>query len=98
VLRTAGFSVEEASAIARAALWTGLALVMSEPGIELLDDTERAEVQRKKQVELAMLPPSKYPRLVEAAIPMTACDDPELHYRFGVELFIAGVEAIAARR
>jgi hypothetical protein len=27
---------------------------------------------------------------------MTDCDDPEFHYRFGIELFIAGVEAIAA--
>jgi TetR/AcrR family transcriptional regulator, tetracycline repressor protein len=98
VLRSAGFSVEDSSAIARGALWTGLALVMSEPGSEQLDQTERVEVQRKKQVELATLSPARYPRLVEAAIPMTACDDPELHYRFGVELLIAGVSAIAARR
>jgi hypothetical protein len=27
---------------------------------------------------------------------MTACDDPEIHYEFGVRVFIAGVEAIAA--
>lgn len=25
------------------------------------------------------------------------CDDPEFHYRLGIEVFIAGVEAIAAR-
>lgn len=36
------------------------------------------------------------PRLVEAAVPMTSCDDgPEFHYRFGVDLFIAGVRALA---
>ena len=26
---------------------------------------------------------------------MTACDDPEFHYRLGVELFIADVKAVA---
>src|SRR6185437_3633912 len=98
ILRTAGFSPADASAIARSALWTGLMLVMSEPGIELIDEAARVELQRKKQVTLAMLPPARYPRLVECAIPMTACDDPELHYQFGVEMFLAGVTALAATR
>ncbi len=73
-------------------------LVMSEPGIEPLDDEERTELQRKKQVVLATLPPARYPRLVECAIPMTACDDPEDHYQFGVDMFMAGLAAIAATR
>jgi hypothetical protein len=48
-------------------------------------------------IELAMLPAGKYPRVVECAGPMTACDDPEFHYSFGIELFIAGVKAAADR-
>jgi hypothetical protein len=71
---------------------------MSEPGAESLDDDERAEMQRKKQVTLATLPPAKFPRLVECAIPMTNCDDPEWHYEFGVDMFMAGVTALAASR
>ncbi len=98
VLRMAGFEPREASELARSALWTGIMLVMSEPGIELIDSAERAELQRKKQVTLATLSPARYPRLVECAVPMTACDDPELHYSLGVDLFIAGVAAIAAGR
>jgi AcrR family transcriptional regulator len=98
ILRTAGFDPLDASAIASSALWTGLTLVMSEPGIEQIDEAERQELQRQKQVTLATLPPSKYPRLVECAIPMTACDDPEMHYQFGVEMFMAGVAALAAAR
>jgi len=94
LLRTAGFSPEDASAVARSTLWTGLMLVMSEPGIVVLDGAERTELQRKKQVTMATLPPSRYPRAVECALPMTACDDPEAHYRFGVDLFIAGVAAM----
>ena len=98
ILRTAGFSPKDASMAASSALWTGITLVMSEPGIESLDDVERTELQRKKQVTLATQPPAKYPRLVECAIPMTACDDPEEHYRFGVDLFVGGLAAIAAAR
>jgi len=97
VLRGAGFDPQDASAIGRSALWTGLMLVMSEPGVEWLTAEERTEAQRKKQVALASLPPSRYPRLVECAIPMTACNDPGLHYEFGVSMFMAGVEAMAAK-
>jgi TetR/AcrR family tetracycline transcriptional repressor len=96
ILGRAGFDTARASEIAKSALWTGLMLVMSEPGAGAgLDEQARAEMQRRKQVELASLPRNKYPRLVEAAIPMTSCDDPEFHYGFGVELFMAGVRALA---
>ncbi len=98
ILRSAGFDPADASAIAMSALWTGIMLVMSEPGAESLDDDERTEAQRKKQVTLATLPPAKFPRLVECAIPMTNCDDPEWHYEFGVDMFMAGVTALAANR
>lgn len=98
VLRRAGFRPEDSSAIARAALWTALMLVMSEPGVEFPDPVARAEGMRKHQVELATLPQSRYPRLVECALPMTACDDPDEHYKFGVEMFMAGVAAIASTR
>ena len=99
ILRGAGFDPEHASEIAKSALWTGLTLVMSEPGFDPgLSAAERAEVQRRKQVELASLSTDHYPRLVEAAVPMTSCDNAEFHYRFGVDLFIAGVRALAPSR
>lgn len=98
ILRTAGFDATYASMIARSALWTGITLVLSEPGFKPeLTAEERAEMQRRNQVHLAMLPAARYPRLVECAGPMTACDDPEFHYRFGVGLFIDGVKAAARR-
>jgi AcrR family transcriptional regulator len=96
VLRRAGFDPERAAAIARSALWTGLMLVMSEPGFAPgMTEEERSEKLRQSRVQLAMLPPGRYPRVVEAAVPMTACDDPDQHYQFGVDLFIAGVQAVA---
>jgi TetR/AcrR family transcriptional regulator, tetracycline repressor protein len=96
VLHKGGFSPETAAAITRNALWTGLALAMSEPGFEPgMTEAERTEHLRVNRVRLALLPPAVYPRLVEAAVPMTDCENPDEHYRFGVELFIAGVRAIA---
>jgi TetR/AcrR family transcriptional regulator, tetracycline repressor protein len=97
VLHRGGFDPEHAAAITRNALWTGLMLTMSEPGFHLaMTEAERAEEQRKIRVRLALLPPDRYPCLVEAAGPMST-SDPEFHYRFGVDLFIAGVQAMAAR-
>lgn len=100
VLRSAGFSPTQASEVARSALWTGMMLAMSEPGFDPgVAQTDRAELLRRKQIELASLPPQKYPRLVEAAVPMTSCtDDPAFHYQFGVDLFIAGVQAMTPLR
>jgi TetR/AcrR family transcriptional regulator, tetracycline repressor protein len=96
VLRNAGFDPRYASEIARSTLWTGITLVMSEPGIASLDADDRTESQRRKQVVFATLPTVRYPRLVECAAPMTACDDPDFHYELGVSMFIAGVQAMAA--
>jgi len=28
---------------------------------------------------------------------MTACDDPEFHYQFRIDLFISGVQAVTGR-
>jgi AcrR family transcriptional regulator len=98
VLRSAGFSPVDATSIARATLWAGLTLVMSEPGIDLRDKPDRADITRRQQIELATLSPARYPRLVECASPMITCEDPELHYQFGVEFFVAGLSGIAAAR
>ena len=95
VLHQGGFDPDHAAEITRNALWTGLMLVMSEPGFHPeLTAAEIAEKQRTNRVRMALLPPDRFPRLVEAAEPMSSCD-PEFHYRFGVDLFIAGVRALS---
>jgi TetR/AcrR family transcriptional regulator, tetracycline repressor protein len=98
ILLSAGFGPQHASEIARSTLWTGIMLVMSEAGYhpELSED-ERAEFQRRNEVFFAMLPAGRYPRLIECATPMADCDR-DFHYRLGVEMFIAGVRAIAGRQ
>ena len=97
ILYSAGFDAEQASEIARSTLWTGIMLVMSETGwAPEPSDEARAEKQRRNHVYLAMLPAATYPRLVQSASYMANCD-PDFHYRLGVQLFIAGVEAIAGQ-
>jgi TetR/AcrR family transcriptional regulator, tetracycline repressor protein len=97
VLRRGGFSPEQASEIASGALWTGLTLVMSEPGFDPAGTfEERTELMRQQRIRLAMLPPDRFPCVVEAAGPLTACDDPDFHYQFGIDLFIAGIVTVAA--
>jgi len=97
ILRSAGFDPQHASEIARSTLWTGIMLVMSESGYKPeLGEDERAEHQRRAELSFAMLPVARYPRLVEGAAAMASCD-PDLHYRLGVELFIAGVRVIAGQ-
>jgi AcrR family transcriptional regulator len=97
ILLGAGFDPDRAAGIVRYALWTGIMLVMSEPGAEWLSAEERAEHMRIKQISYATLPPASFPRLVQCAIPMTSYSDPESHYQLGVSIFIAGVEALAGR-
>ena len=95
VLHRGGFDPDHAAEITRNALWAGLMLVMSEPGFHPeLTAAEIAEKQRTNRVRMALLPPDQFPRLVDAAEPMSSCD-PEFHYRFGVDLFIAGVRTMA---
>jgi TetR/AcrR family transcriptional regulator, tetracycline repressor protein len=95
ILRGAGFDPQHATEIARSTLWTGITLVMSESGYKPeLSGDERTEWLRRSHLELAMLPAARYPRLVECAGPMAECD-PDFHYQLGVELFIAGVRAVA---
>src|ERR1035438_4563521 len=82
VLRRGGFDPQHASALARSAQWTGLMLAMSAPGYgPSLSEANRAEHQRRSRIQLAMLPPDRYPCLVEAAEPTTDCNDPAFHYR-----------------
>jgi len=96
VLRGAGFDPRQAAEVARSALFTGQMLVMSEPGAKPgMTGEQVAEHLRRDRVRLAMLPANRYPRIIECADALTACDDPEFHYRFGIDLFIAGVEAVA---
>ncbi|AYY13103.1 TetR family transcriptional regulator [Actinobacteria bacterium YIM 96077] len=95
ILRRGGFSPTEATQVARHALSTLTNLVSAMPGSALGEESEDA--QRRARVFLESLPPERYPRLVEAAVPLSECEDPEGYFAFGLDLLLAGIEATARR-
>ena len=98
-LRRGGFSPTEATRISRHALSTVVTLVAGEPGFIAPEDSgELLDARRRARVFLEALPPERYPRLVEAAAPLSASEDPEAYYEFGLDLLLAGIGEMAARK
>jgi TetR/AcrR family transcriptional regulator, tetracycline repressor protein len=99
ILRRGGFSPTEATQIARHALSTVTNLVSGvSGGVPREESGELMDAQRRARVFLESLPPDRYPRLVEAAGPLSECEDPEGYFAFGLDLLLAGIEAMAARK
>jgi AcrR family transcriptional regulator len=98
-LRRGGFSPTEATQVARHALSTVVNLVVGEPGFIAPDDSGGLlDARRRARVFLEALPPERYPRIVEAAAPLSAREDPDAYYEFGLELLLAGIGEMAARK
>ncbi|WP_158883323.1 TetR/AcrR family transcriptional regulator [Amycolatopsis anabasis] len=99
ILRGAGFSPAEATDISRHAMSTAMSLVNSRPGsTEQLAPDEAEDAQRRARLHFEALPRKRYPHIVEAAGPLTTCEDQDSSYEFGLDLLVAGVEAMAARK
>lgn len=98
ILFELGFDAGSAAQICQNGLRTATALVLGEPGAATPGQTpeERSEATRRKRLLLESLSPSRYPSVVAAAGPLTCWDDPDAHYDFGVDLFMAGVAAMTS--
>ena len=98
VLRGGGFSPAEATQIARHALSTVVNLVSGEPGVVAREESgELLDARRRARLFLESLPPERYPRLVEAAAPLSEGVDPDAYFAFGLDLLLAGIEAMTVR-
>ena len=99
ILRRGGFSPAEATQIARHALSTVVNLVSGEPGVVAREESgEMIDARRRARLFLESLPPERYPRLVESAAPLSEGVDPDAYFAFGLDLLLAGIEAMAARK
>jgi AcrR family transcriptional regulator len=99
ILRRGGFSPAEATQIARHALSTVVNLVSGEPGVVARDESEEMiDARRRARLFLESLPSERYPRLVEAAGPLSEGVEPDTYFAFGLDLLLAGIEAMAARK
>ncbi|MEO6703930.1 MAG: TetR/AcrR family transcriptional regulator C-terminal domain-containing protein, partial [Jatrophihabitantaceae bacterium] len=98
-LSAAGFSDTVSGQLAGHAMRTAMALATD----DVVDDSgmssaEREEHLRQKRAMLAALPGAQYPHLIACADSMTYCPDPDEFFALGIDHFVAGVEAMAARR
>lgn len=94
VLRRGGFPPAEATHVARHAVATAAHLVGSQPGAV---SGRSAEVDERARLLLESLPPERFPRLVEASVPLTRSTDPDAYVALGLELLLAGITTVAAR-
>ena len=91
--------MREASDLARLALQTAVILVSGRPGAELdTPEPHREAMTAAKRAALTELSVAEYPNLVACADALTDCDDEELYYGAGVELYVAGVQELNARK
>lgn len=96
-LRRLGFTTKQATDIGRIAMQTAAMLVIEEAGAEVgVPADQRAEVIEAKRRAIASLPRDRFPSLVDCADVMTETEDPDAYYRFGVDLFINGVQKLQA--
>lgn len=99
ILRRGGFSPTEATQITRHALSTITNLVSGEPGVVAREESrELIDSRRRARLFLGSLPPERYPRLVEAATPLSEGVNPDAYFTFGLDLLLAGIEAMAVDR
>jgi TetR/AcrR family transcriptional regulator, tetracycline repressor protein len=93
-----GFSREQAAELARFVLCSAVMMVNTQPGIDIPEPGERAEIQRRKQIALASLPHDRYPHIVASAHALTDCDEPNDYFTVGCDVIVAGVSAQAPAR
>src|SRR3954469_2409429 len=93
LLRGAGFSAERSAQQAIYALLFIVGLVTGEPGAMPCqeDDEARDARLRGKWASLQALSPKKYPHVLEAALPLTSCDDSQEWRAAGLDLLLCGL-------
>lgn len=96
ILHHGGFAPPEATQIARHALVVATSLVAPMPGVAAeAEPAKMVGARRDARQELASLPADRYPRLVEAAGPLSEGVAPDAYIAFGLDLLLAGIEAMA---
>lgn len=97
VLAEAGFPLDRGYEIASHLLNGATSLITSEPGSPHgMTEAEAHEWLRCNRLVFEALPADRFPRLVEYARTTGAERDVEAYYAFGIDMLLAGVEAMAA--
>ena len=96
ILRAAGFTLDQSAQVAMQALITLVGLVGAEPGVPWADESEDDHEQRlrAKKAQLLTLSPKRYPTIVEAAEPLTACGSSEDYFTLGLDVLVQGTRGV----
>jgi TetR/AcrR family tetracycline transcriptional repressor len=96
LLRTGGFSAEQASQLAVYALLFMVGLVTGMPGQAIGSSEEEREQQvRDKWASLQALPPKRYPCIIDSAESLTDCAATEQFLQLGMDTLMAGIRGRA---
>jgi TetR/AcrR family tetracycline transcriptional repressor len=99
LLSMAGFTLEEGYWVASYLLQSAIGLVEAQPGCpSTMTPEQGAEWRRQRRLELEALSPQEYPMMVRYAATMRDEPDLERYYAFGLDLMLAAVEAMAAKK
>lgn len=99
ILHDVGFTEQEAADICFHGLRTATGLTIGQPGWATEPESpESIEESRRKRLMLMSLPSDRYPHVIAAADRLSRCEDTDAYYAFGIDLYIAGVEALHARK
>lgn len=99
LIRSAGFTRNESCLITKYLLQSAVAIADAPVHYRAgRDSAQVAELVRAKRLALQSLPQETYPNIVEMATPMAGELPPSLYDGFGVDLILAGIDALAAER
>ncbi|HEX3792044.1 MAG TPA: TetR/AcrR family transcriptional regulator C-terminal domain-containing protein [Pseudonocardiaceae bacterium] len=95
LLRTAGFSAEQAAQVGSYLLWAIITLVTAEPGHDRTADPEAHEAHlRNKKATLSALEPQRYPNVIDSVESLVTCADEDSYFSTGLDLLVEGTLGI----
>ncbi|OSY43327.1 MULTISPECIES: TetR/AcrR family transcriptional regulator [Pseudonocardia] len=95
LLRRGGFAPGPATQVARHAIASLAALAAGGSGVVVREPDGPSPERRRARERLEALPVRRYPRLVEAAGPLSEGVEREAYLALGLELLVAGIVATA---
>jgi AcrR family transcriptional regulator len=99
LLTHAGFTVQESYWVASQLMHGAIGLISAQPDCpSVVPPAQAPEWRRQRRLELERLPADEFPMLVAFSATYKDEPDPDRYFRFGVDLLMAGVEAMARAR
>jgi AcrR family transcriptional regulator len=96
ILRRAGFSPARATELARwSVAWTIALTALQAQEMDAMRHGDRVEAERRYRLQLQLLPAAEFPRIIEAAAPLSTCPDPRASAESGLDLLLEALKAAA---